>query len=374
VTSSRHGDKPVTEMLGRSLAQNSGTGWTGAEDNCPEPEILAAYFERSLDAKEKARYELHFSQCAHCRGQVLVMSRPDKAPVADQEGSRRAAPWVRMGIWPWLAPVAAALVLALVWVGRRPVDQPLAGLSQQAELRAYEDSSQSNAPAPRPSAPSPHSSAATGTTHSGIGVDRATGGLREEESRQPSKSGGRAVSTPSSPPTPEPAPPGALNGAANSRMAQAEAPVTPAELTAKQLAAPAKASRDATPDKRSTDKLIPTPDWQYLWRIRGAGFVERSTDGGATWHPELLDPYAHLIAGSAPSAQICWVVGDRGMIFRTEDGSVWRKLPPPVVASFVEVAAKDVLSAIVTSADGRKFTTSDGGQHWSAAPQPSPGR
>src|SRR5271170_1965998 len=106
--SSRDGDKPAAEMLGRSLAQNRGTGLTGAEDNCPEPEILAAYFERSLDAKEQARYELHFSQCARCRGQVLVMSRPYKPLVADQEGSRRAAPWVWFGIWPWLAPVAAA--------------------------------------------------------------------------------------------------------------------------------------------------------------------------------------------------------------------------------------------------------------------------
>ena len=37
-------------------------------------------------------------------------------------------------------------------------------------------------------------------------------------------------------------------------------------------------------------------------------------------------------------------------------------------ADFIAVTAQDALSAIVTSADGRKFITTDGGTHWNPAP------
>ena len=56
---SRDQDKPAANLLRRSLASSP-----GVEAVCPDPEILAAYLERSLDADETARFELHFSHCA----------------------------------------------------------------------------------------------------------------------------------------------------------------------------------------------------------------------------------------------------------------------------------------------------------------------
>ena len=47
----RDQDKPAADLLRRNLASAA-----GAEDTCPDPEILAAYSERSLDGDEIARY------------------------------------------------------------------------------------------------------------------------------------------------------------------------------------------------------------------------------------------------------------------------------------------------------------------------------
>ena len=399
---SRDRDKAAAGMLRRSLAQSSSAGSTGADGDCPEPEILAAYCEHSLDAQETAGYELHFSQCAQCREQIAVMTRAGEILAADKEQPRRASssPW--FWNWKWLAPVAAVLIFAAVWAARRPALPKMFAISQE-ELDSHEITPQTSAPAgaaPAPNAPvslmaptlsldkaqktvSRQPAIPAEPVNNDVADHLSTNRVKDEESKPLSKSANeprrdieeRAGATQSAPPSPAAAPPpvpavplarvaGAPMSSAAGSMAHVETDGSSQDLQAKQLAAPAKTSRYDAEDKRATGILIRTPDSQYLWRIRAAGFVERSTDGGATWHGELPNPNAHLVAGSAPSAQICWVVGNGGVIFVTQDGSTWTTISPPVTVGFVAVAAKDASLATVTAADGRKFATSDAGKHW----------
>jgi hypothetical protein len=129
----REQDKPAADLLRRSLA--SAAGAPGSDiGTCPDPEILAAYSERSLDANEIALYELHFSQCARCRDQLEAIVRAGEPTDATEE-KRPGAAWI--WDWRWLAlPVAAALVLAAVLVARRPThhpaEQPLIAMTQPA--------------------------------------------------------------------------------------------------------------------------------------------------------------------------------------------------------------------------------------------------
>ena len=111
---------------------------------------------------------------------------------------------------------------------------------------------------------------------------------------------------------------------------------------------------------------VPTPDASVRYRVVNGGFVSRTTDGGATWNGQLVSANAKLVAGSAPSAKVCWVVGNKGTIYRTTDGASWRKIPAPAQADLTAVAAKDASSATVTLTDGDKFTTSNGGKTWKA--------
>jgi hypothetical protein len=57
-------------LLRRSLARDS-----TPFGNCPDAELLSAYFDQSLGADEAAHYELHFSTCPRCREQLAAMVR-----------------------------------------------------------------------------------------------------------------------------------------------------------------------------------------------------------------------------------------------------------------------------------------------------------
>ena len=119
--------------------------------------------------------------------------------------------------------------------------------------------------------------------------------------------------------------------------------------------------------KVSTEVIIKTPNPTVLWRILEGGFIERSEDSGATWNGQMPNQNGYFIAGSAPSATTCWLVGRDGMIVLTKDGRNWKKITPPAVVDLVAITARDSSAATVTTADGHKFETSNGGKSWTTA-------
>ena len=123
-------DSTMDGLIRRSLNTAN-----AAAQNCPDPEIVAAYYERSLDPKERARFETHLSSCARCREQLAVMVRADEKP----------SPAVRhtwLWDWRWLAPAAAALLILTVWGVHRSTSpervangkQPLVAMSRPPQL------------------------------------------------------------------------------------------------------------------------------------------------------------------------------------------------------------------------------------------------
>jgi len=121
-------------------------------------------------------------------------------------------------------------------------------------------------------------------------------------------------------------------------------------------------------EERSTDIAVRTPDPQVRYRLINGGFISRTTDGGATWNGQLVSPNAALAAGSAPSPTVCWVVGSKGVIYRTTDGITWKKIHSPAETDFTAVSAKDASSATLTSAAGKKFSTTNNGKSWKPVP------
>ena len=97
-------------------------------------------------------------------------------------------------------------------------------------------------------------------------------------------------------------------------------------------------------------------------RRRGRKIRRRRRD----WKPEYPETGARIIAGSAPSVKICWLVGENGTILRTTDGAHWKTIKPPEETDFMRVEATDALTATVTAMDGRRFSTSDGGKSWNS--------
>jgi hypothetical protein len=115
-------------------------------------------------------------------------------------------------------------------------------------------------------------------------------------------------------------------------------------------------------EERSVGLVIPTPEASVQFRLAGGGFVERTTDGGATWDGQMVSPNTKLNAGAAPGPKICWLVGREGRIFLTTDGTNWKKIRAPAQVDFIAVTALDGSSATVTAVDKRKFVTVNRGK------------
>jgi len=417
-------DKQASELLRRSLAAPAGA--PGSEvDACPDPEILAAYSERSLDPKEAARWNLHFSHCARCREQLVVLVRARDSAGTTEEKRPRAPSMV--WDWRWLAPAAAAIIFVIVVQVFRPphragvlplvaMNQPATPLSASASepnppaasslarTPPNSNSAKSGIEAPAkasqpsrddrdefgrlepsknvPAAPKADAASRGGIGHGfgngiGSGVGYA-GGVAPAPSRATQDVTVESAVSPVTPAAPAPAaaaPPEKKSAQAKGAIS-ADAIATQEAANGQQLSM-AVANRNLTQnemvvvqagDATSARTLVHTPDPQILWRFSSGRFVERSSDAGTTWRVQWTSPNAHLVAGAAPTADTCWLVGRDAMILVTTDGRKWKTIAPPAETDFVDVTATDASSATITSTDGRKFTTSDSGMHWSPAP------
>jgi photosystem II stability/assembly factor-like uncharacterized protein len=117
---------------------------------------------------------------------------------------------------------------------------------------------------------------------------------------------------------------------------------------------------------------IVSPDPNVQWRLSGRT-VERSADAGRTWQMQPTGADADLLAGAAPSASVCWLVGGRGLVLVSTDGATWRRVNfPDRTADLAGVTATSALVAAVTSASGRTYRTSDGGVTWTPQENPAP--
>ena len=108
-----------------------------------------------------------------------------------------------------------------------------------------------------------------------------------------------------------------------------------------------------------------TTDLPAHWRIFVGNRVERSRDNGLTWTAIKIDSSLPSITnGAAPAGQICWLIGARGLVLVSADATTFTRVAPPAEVDLVSIQAADERSAVVTAADGRTFTTIDGGKTW----------
>src|SRR5260370_1301533 len=120
--------------------------------------------------------------------------------------------------------------------------------------------------------------------------------------------------------------------------------------------------------KRLQLRRPPEPRRPKPKRAGQAGVIEFSSDAGKTWTLQPSGVIADLLAGSAPSDKICWIVGRSGTVLRTTDGGKhWRKLRPPAQDDLRSVFAVDARQATVSPNNGA-YQTTDGGATWTKLP------
>lgn len=118
-------------------------------------------------------------------------------------------------------------------------------------------------------------------------------------------------------------------------------------------------------------KVILASNTTVRWRLLSAGRIEQSVDSGITWVPQNSGVKAELLAGSAPSESVCWIVGRSGAVLRTTDGGGhWNKVVSPIRADIAGVQAADAMTAEIFDANkSSRFVTHDGGATWQPAKQ-----
>lgn len=365
-------------------------------EHCVDAETLAAWADRGLPAAEAAAVELHLSNCERCQ-QVLaafVRSQP-QAAVVIPFWSR---PAVRLGA---AGLAVAASVTLVVWTNRPPsVPAPTATVASSDLAPA----APSLIPAP------PRSSGTRQAAQPPVPPAAAPGRARQPE---PSRQVEARRSEPARPlppaqvaagvavaamPPPVVLPPAPLPTAAPPpppvQVTAAAPPPPPVQVTAAAASKPTAIVIDAmaervSPELATIDIVAPDPLATATrmaarggvaggrgggvlvparWRILGGTRVQRSVDGGTTWTVADLpsaQPFV-LTAGSAASQNVCWLVGRDGAVFVTRNGLTFERISFPERVNLRSVQAIDALRAVVTTQDGRTFSTSDAGLTWVA--------
>jgi hypothetical protein len=369
-------------------------------ESCLDAETLAAWVDGGLTAPELERAQTHVAGCLRCQAMVGTLARINAAaPAAKAE---RARSW--RGWFGWVVPIAAAAAAVTIYVS-------IPG----SQLNNHLDTSVKTAPPPQATAVVPEMRAAGQETVPAAPAPPASPARERNETRiQAGPSAAALEKTPQAAPILPPTSMTAESAVAPSVAtppAAAPRDVAPGAPPAAPPAAPAPAQAAAadslSPNSASgsvgagvasgvagrltggggggagrggggrgvlmrTDLASPpveiaSPAPMVRWRLVG-NLVERSTDGGASWEVTTTGVSVPLTAGAAVSTTVCWVVGREGVVLLSTDGRTWRHVPAPTITDLVSVRARDALTATVTTADGRLFSTATAGATWIPGP------
>ena len=293
--------------------------------NCLDAETLAAWFDGGLSGVALEDVQSHVATCARCQALVGAMGRT-RAAVPAPQPERNPRWWLA-----WAVPTAAAATALVIWITVPRQTNVAVNPSPSVQLQKQEASPQSTLP-PAPA---------------------------QAESAAPAA----APATPATPATParqtrakgDVAPPAATPQAASDAVQQA-----PASLNESVSVRPA-AAPPAAAERREEAERPGAAAGQRQLQARAA-FA--NTLCGPMWPAPPSDVAAQVTAGSSPSTAVCWIVGRAGTVLRSTDQRTWQRLTFPLTVDLTNVTATDAQSASIVTADGRTFSTADGGVTW----------
>lgn len=367
---------------------------------CLDAEVLAAWADGGLAEPERAAAEAHAAGCAQCQAMMASMVRSLPAEAAIDAARSPLRRWMM-----FLTPAMAGAVAVVVWIAvGRNADRQLATPIASTPAATTADRSVAAPPAELPAEPAPPSSAATpqqAPKASARRVDELRKAPSPEvlrETVQVASERDRAAVVVTTDPanrmevkdrktefataTPPPAAAEPLPRAADARgyiPPQQQANQSPNQQANQQAQGMLDARIAAGRGGREETQLVAAqaarsflspqtivaPNGVTRWRVGGGSRIEHSADSGQTWATQYdAGAGVSLVAGTAVSATVAWIVGRDGVVFVTADGRTWTRTAVPGTPDLTAVTAADALAATVLTADGRRFTTADGGRTW----------
>jgi len=351
---------------------------------CPAPDLLAAYYDRVLSRRDRARVDSHLISCARCQSMMASIARADdvdRSPV-DSEPARGFFWITRL-----LAPMAMVGIAIAIAIGVRTREQrapEVIALASPAVAPKLEAAEPAAAPPPEvasqvpsvPPAPAGVSESRTAKIFAHYGkrateksvapsLGNAAVARGIEESPEAARSERRELAEEKS----------ASAAIGNSNLSAAAPASAAAQNASAALAGEVRAPTAAMGSslsgattmmaKAPRINQISSPYGSVAWQFGIGGAILRSANSGA-WVAQHSGVTTDLLAASAPSHDVCWMVGKSGTIVRTLDsGAHWQLITPPSHANFTAISATDSNNAIVIAANGQRFATHDGGVTWS---------
>jgi hypothetical protein len=418
---SQENEKAMDGLLRRSLARDGAVS-PSTRGECPSPELLAAYYDRTLGATEVAEYELHFSQCTRCREQLAMMVRseselgvnvvPEPAPVAARTpvelavGSSRGAvvpaksrASANVGPRPrrllelrWLLPVAAALILSTfifvrfasrgtgVDLGKQVAMSTQAPRPQDQQNEIKASASESDAA---------EKSAATVSDSEAYNTARSSPAAKPAGSRPaaPPVHASRTESTASRP--------GAISrpsvrggsaaGASRMRSSAAESvdaepppSAPPPELNAALPSIPVAADSAATVQPSAPPAPATTtaqPNVRPKFAMNGLGVSGRNAHGAvsknAPTNSKSASDHSSTLVIATPDSNVLYRTAGGGVVERSQDaGATWRGQLLNPSAEFTAGSCPATNICWLTGRAGVIFATTDG-TTWKIVPAPS---
>lgn len=420
-------NKKFDAVVGGFLANNLRVGAL-----CPEPELLAAYHERSLLPGEMNSWKEHIVGCARCQAILAELEATDSIPlpapqtekakaevrvmraakppaVEDRIASpanlpeKRASRISRGLRWQWLAPAGALAAGLLVWAAWHENQRPLTGPSE-IKLAKAEPPATPAPPASRQAAESTSSDqiARLSNDHGTIGgiasakTAPASGNLKQLE-----KLDSRARTAPAKPSTDEGR--GARRDAGRESSIAADRVQNQPSLDKKAVVAGAMAETveiqtQATnaPAQNQLKELNaqkipgPSPLGQAGQTGKAKSESPANVAGGIAATPPPATPVPappghafskiatmelaavsspHWIA--APGTKTIWRVGHAGRIeFSSDGGASWSRQASNVVVDLTSGSAPTDKVCWIVGHAGTILLTTDAGAHWSTIHSP----
>lgn len=393
MTESRDRDDVIDRWL-RRAASASGPGPNAA---CLDAEVMAAWADGGLSDSAVQAVRAHVADCARCQVLAAVMTKlepaaaaaDDRRPVRAADRQSRNRPWLN-----WLVPVAAVAGAVAIWVFiPRPAPDfqqvaappaPATQVAQAPPAPAQEALAAAKPEPPKLKAEQASAAKRQAPAKNEKDQNRDAQAFRAEESRvraqappDPKKTDTKALALPAPPPPPPAAPPPPATVAVTGAAPVVAPPPAAVAQSANRVAGGGGGGRgggggqgagggqraaESVADARLSKEIVSTDD-ATRWRI-SVGTVEKSIDAGRTWAPVKTGVSAEFTAGASPSSTTCWLVGRRGVVLLTTDGQTWRPITFPVETDLSAVRATDARTATVTTADGREYSTTNGGNSW----------
>ncbi len=417
-------DKAIENVLGQKLRARSTAG-----NGCPDSEIVAAYFERTLPPGERSRWEAHFDTCAACQQRIAALVRMDEAGEASlHHAPVKAAAQPRKASalrWAWTAPVLLVVLVAGLWytgefdkvlnrhgeIGA-PAPQPVASAPKPAEAPATAGKDASKISTEEPKGEALHLQSTAKAPAKTASTDE-----RKQAANAPAPASaaaeGAATQAPMTPP-----PPAAKDIAAARRAKEGEAASAstgpglvgppPARLEAAQAPSAPLANRQevAKPDSEAATsagaaglRAIPsaapteTSAMKKSMAAVAAGNEVPSNRQDTTQSSSAKMSFSSQLAGiraksrapgffytQAPSQfvqdvvaspAVLWRVGPDGLIQRQGAEDKWFTVPSGVSADLYAIGFSSHEVGWAVGQDGTVLRSANGGESWGRVTSPT---